>query len=108
MFGLVNTGPVSPSTDLLMMYARYRLSTFSYRLCRYDRTELSQFGSTGTELTRFGSTGTEFGSVQAERSVSTLGSDRTETQVLEVLNANSNRTELDERAVQQFFRPVQS
>ena len=37
-----------------------------------------------------------------------LGSDRTETQVLEVLNANSNRTELDERAVQQFFRPVQS
>ena len=28
-----------------------------------------------------------------------LGSDRTETQVLEVLNANSNRTELDERAV---------
>ena len=37
-----------------------------------------------------------------------LGSDRTETQVLEVLNANSNRTELDERAVQQFLRPVQS
>ena len=32
-----------------------------------------------------------------------LGSDRTETQVLEVLNANSNRTELDERAVQQFL-----
>ena len=29
-----------------------------------------------------------------------LGSDGTETQVLEVLNANSNRTELDERAVQ--------
>ena len=48
-----------------------RLSTFSYRLCRYDRTELSRFGSTWTELTRFGSTGTEFGSVQAERSVST-------------------------------------
>ena len=38
---------------------------------RYDRTELSRFGSMGTELTRFGSTGTEFGSVQAERSVST-------------------------------------
>ena len=37
-----------------------------------------------------------------------LGLDRTETQVLEVLNANSNRTELDKRAVQQFFRPVQS
>ena len=37
-----------------------------------------------------------------------LGLDRTETQVLEVLNANLNRTELDERAVQQFFRPVQS
>ena len=35
-----------------------------------------------------------------------FGLDRTETQVLEVLNANSNRTELDERAVQQFFRPV--
>ena len=52
-------------------FAWYRLSTFSYRLCRYDRTELSRFGSTGTELTRFGSTGTEFGSVQAERSVST-------------------------------------
>ena len=52
-------------------FARYRLSTFSYRLCRYDRTELSRFGSTGTELTRFGSTGTELGSVQAERSVST-------------------------------------
>ena len=52
-------------------FTRYRLSTLSYRLCRYDRTELSRFGSTGTELTRFGSTGTEFGSVQAERSVST-------------------------------------
>ena len=52
-------------------FARYRLSTFSYLLCRYDRTELSRFGSTGTELTRFGSTGTEFGLVQAERSVST-------------------------------------
>ena len=38
---------------------------------RYDRTELSRFGSMGTEITRFGSTGTEFGSVQAERSVST-------------------------------------
>ena len=37
-----------------------------------------------------------------------LGLDRRETQVLEVLNANSNRTELDERAVQQFFKPVQS
>ena len=36
---------------------------------RYDRTELSRFGSMGTEITRFGSTGTEFGSVQAERSV---------------------------------------
>ena len=33
---------------------------------RYDRTELSRFGS----MARFGSTGTEFGSVQAERSVS--------------------------------------
>ena len=38
---------------------------------RYDRTELSRFGSMqGTEITRFGSTVTEFGSVQAERSVS--------------------------------------
>ena len=36
---------------------------------RYDRTKL--LGSMGTEITRFGSTGTEFGSVQAERSVST-------------------------------------
>ena len=57
---------------------------------RYDRTELSRFGSRLNVL------------------FPQLGSDRTETQVLEVLNANSNRTELDERAVQQFFRPVQS
>ena len=87
MFGLVNTGPVSPSTDLLMMYRvcsvqieyvqlpdrydRTELSRFVQLPDRYDRTELSRFGSMGTELTRFGSTGTEFGSVQAERSVST-------------------------------------
>ena len=89
-------------------FAWYRLSTSSYRLCRYDRTELSRFGSTGTELTRFGST--EPNSVRSRLNVlfPQLGSDRTETQVLEVLNANSNRRELDERAVQQFFRPVQS
>ena len=61
---------------------------------RYDRTELSR----------------EPNSVRSRLNVlfPQLGSDRTETQVLEVLNANSNRTELDERAVQQFFRPVQS
>ena len=75
---------------------------------RYDRTELSRFGSMGTELTRFGSTGTEFGSVQAERSVSTARFGPNGNTSSEVLNANSNRTELDERAVQQFFRPVQS
>ena len=79
---------------------------------RWANEELLNFtfapGSTGTELTRLGSTGTKFGSVQAELLFPQLGSDRAETQVLEVLNANSNRTELDERAVQQFFRPVQS
>ena len=76
MFGLVNTGPVSPSTDLLMMYRVCSVQIEYVQLPdRYDRTELSRFGSMGTELTRFGSTGTvnrtEFGSVQAERSVST-------------------------------------
>ena len=59
------------STHYVPSFARYRLSTLSYRLCRYDRTEQTRFGFTGTELTRFGSTGTEFGSVQAERTVST-------------------------------------
>ena len=101
MFGLVNTGPVSPSTDLLMMYRVCSVQIEYVQLPdRYDRTELSRFGSM-------------VGSVQSVRSrlnvlFPQLGSDRTETQVLEVLNANSNRTELDERAVQQFFRPVQS
>ena len=77
MFGLVNTGPVSPSTDLLMMYRVCSVQIEYVQLPdRYDRTELSRFGSTSdrydrTELSRFGSTGTEFGSVQAERSVST-------------------------------------
>ena len=109
MFGLVNTGPVSPSTDLLMMYRVCSVQIEYVQLPdRYDRTELSRFGSMGTELTRFGST--EPNSVRSRLNVlfPQLGSDRTETQVLEVLNANSNRTELDERAVQQFFRPVQS
>ena len=71
---------------------------------RYDRTELSRFGS------MVGSVQREPNSVRSRLNVlfPQLGSDRTETQVLEVLNANSNRTELDERAVQQFFRPVQS
>ena len=82
MFGLVNTGPVSPSTDLLMMYRVCSVQIEYVQLPdRYDRTklsrfgsmgtELTRFGSMGTELTRFGSTGTEFGSVQAEHSVST-------------------------------------
>ena len=72
MFGLVNTGPVSPSTDLLMMYRVCSVQIEYFQLPdRYDRTELSRFGSMGTKLTRFSSTGTEFGSVQAERSVST-------------------------------------
>ena len=72
MFGLVNTGPVSPRTDLLMMYRVGSVQIEYVQLPnRYDRTELSRFGSMGTELTRFCSTGTEFGSVQAERSVST-------------------------------------
>ena len=64
VFGLVNTGPVSPSTDILMMY-RVLLGTDRARSAtgygRYDRTEQTRFGSTGTEL----------GSVQAERTVST-------------------------------------
>ena len=72
MFGLVNTEPVSPSTDLLMMYQVCSVQIKYVQLPdRYDRTELSRFGSMGTELTPFGSTGTELGSVQAERSVST-------------------------------------
>ena len=75
---------------------------------RYDRTELSRFGSMGPNL--LGSVQREPNSVRSRLNVlfPQLGSDRTETQVLDVLNANSNRTELDERAVQQFFRPVQS
>ena len=67
MFGLVNTGPVSPSTDLLMMYRVCSVQIEYVQLPdRYDRTELSRFGSMGTELTRFGSTGTEFGSTGTE------------------------------------------
>ena len=103
MFGLVNTGPVSPSTDLLMMYRVCSVQIEYVQLPdRYDRTELSRFGFMGTELTRFGSVQREPNSVRSRLNVlfPQLGSDRTETQVLEVLNANSNRTELDERAVQ--------
>ena len=109
MFGLVNTGPVSPSTDLLMMYRVCSVQIEYVQLPdRYDRTELSRFGSMGPNL--LGSVQREPNSVRSRLNVlfPQLGSDRTETQVLEVLNANSNRTELDERAVQQFFRPVQS
>ena len=75
---------------------------------RYDRTELSRFGSMGPNL--LGSVHREPNSVRSRLNVlfPQPGLDRTETQVLDVLNANSNRTELDERAVQQFFRPVQS
>ena len=105
MFGLVNTGPVSPSTDLLMMYRVCSVQIEYVQLPdRYDRTELSRFGS------MVGSVQREPNSVRSRLNVlfPQLGSDRTETQVLEVLNANWNRTELDERAVQQFFRPVQS
>ena len=77
VFGLVNTGPVSPSTDLLMMY----------RVCSVQIEH-----------------------VQLPAMVGMIGPNRLGSvpRVLEVLNANSNRTELDERAVQQFFRPVQS
>ena len=72
--GLDRTGPVPPNTDLLMMQrtlVRYRLSTFSHR----------------TEPNR------------TERIVSTAlptmsGTDRSETQVLEVSDVNSDRTEL--------------
>ena len=126
MFGLVNTGPVSPSTDLLMMYRVCSVQIEYVQLPdRYDRTELSRFGSFSYRTGMIGPNclgsvpwgPNLLGSVQREpNSVRSrlnvlfpqLGSDRTETQVLEVLNANSNRTELDERAVQQFFRPVQS
>ena len=103
MFGLVNTGPVSPSTDLLVMYRVCSVQIEYVQLPdRYDLTELSRFGS------MVGSVQREPNSVRSRLNVlfPQLGSDR--TQVLEVLNANSNRTELDERAVQQFFRPVQS
>ena len=58
------------STHDVPSFARYRLSTFSYRLWSV-LTEQTRFGSTGTELTQFASMGTELGSVQAERTVST-------------------------------------
>ena len=88
-------------------FARYRLSTFSYRTGMIGPNCL---GSVPWGPNLLGSVQREPNSVRSRLNVlfPQLGSDRTETQVLEVLNANSNRTELDERAVQQFFRPVQS
>ena len=109
MFGLVNTGPVSPSTDLLMMYRVCSVQIEYVQLPdRYDGPNC--LGSVPSGPNLLGSVQREPNSVRSRLNVlfPQLGSDRTETQVLEVLNANSNRTELDERAVQQFFRPVQS
>ena len=109
MFGLVNTGPVSPSTDLLMMYRVCSVQIEYVQLPdRYDLPNC--LGSVPWGPNLLGSVQREPNSVRSRLNVlfPQLGSDRTETQVLEVLNANSNRTTLDERAVQQFFRPVQS
>ena len=111
MFGLVNTGPVSPSTDLLMMYRVCSVQIEYVQLP--DRTGMigpNCLGLVPWGPNLLGSVQRELNSVRSRLNVlfPQLGSDRTETQVIEVLNANSNRTELDERAVQQLFRPVQS
>ena len=109
MFGLVNTGPVSPSTDLLMMY-RVCSVQIEYVQLPVGMIGPNCLGSVPRGPNLLGSVQRESNSVRSRLNVlfPQLSSDRTETQVLEVLNADSNRTELDERAVQQFFRPVQS
>ena len=113
MFGLVNTGPVSPSTDLLMMYRVCSVQIEYVQLPAMSDVGMivpNCLGSVPWGPNLLDSVQREPNSVRSRLNVlfPQLGSDRTETQVLEVLNANSNRTELDERAIQQFFRPVQS